>query len=214
MRLFRLLQLADSGFPTGAFAHSAGLEAAVAQGRVDDVVSAVDDLVVQAGRAAWPFARGVLDDPSRFDELDRRVDAFLVGHVTRRASRLQGRAWLDTVCRVFDEAATLREGLGHAPLLHHAPVLGLVAATLGLGHDELSALVLHGALRGALSALVRLSRVGPLEAQSIAARVIERLPAREASLRDLRPEDAVQTSPFVDVLANTHDRLYSRLFLS
>ena len=55
-----VLQLADSAFPVGGFAHSSGLEAAVQSGWVRDVRSIENfcvDCVRQAGAFSLPFVR-------------------------------------------------------------------------------------------------------------------------------------------------------------
>ncbi|MFP2912429.1 urease accessory protein UreF, partial [Pyxidicoccus sp. 3LFB2] len=55
---WRVLQLADSGFPTGGFAHSGGLEAAVQAGEVrgaSELRRFVRELLWQAGHGALPL---------------------------------------------------------------------------------------------------------------------------------------------------------------
>ena len=110
--MWTVLQLADSAFPTGGFAHSAGLEAAAQAGEVegpDAVARFTRDAVWQAGWGALPLVRGVFDDPASLPLLDARTEAFLVNHVANRASRTQGRALLSTAARVFpDRVAALR----------------------------------------------------------------------------------------------------------
>ena len=98
-----LWQLADSAFPTGAFAHSFGLEAAWQQGEVtaSSVAAFVDDVVSQAAQSSLPFVVAAHDDSADLPVIDERCDAFLRNVVANRASRVQGRAWLGTVERSF-----------------------------------------------------------------------------------------------------------------
>ena len=62
---FTLWQLADSAFPTGGFAHSAGLEAAWQHGEVRNRSELQGYLLAslhQLGRAALPFVAEILPD--------------------------------------------------------------------------------------------------------------------------------------------------------
>src|SRR6266481_9350644 len=86
-------QLIDSAFPTGGFAHSAGLEAAWQHGEVrnsGELVSFREASLQQLGRAALPFVTTAFDEPERIAQLDQLCEAFTSNHVANRASRLQG----------------------------------------------------------------------------------------------------------------------------
>src|SRR4029079_9317871 len=88
-------QIVDSAFPTGAFAHSFGLEAAWQQGEVEDVAALrrfLDASICQAGRSVLPFVTAAHLNPARLESLDALAEAFLVNPVANRASRVQGRA--------------------------------------------------------------------------------------------------------------------------
>ncbi|MFO0628409.1 MAG: urease accessory UreF family protein [Polyangiales bacterium] len=118
-----------------------------------------------------PLVGAAHDDPARFTALDDFTATTLWSHVASRASRAQGRALLDVAARSFDvtaltdaRAAVVVRGLGHG---HLAPVFGLVTRALDVARDEALATYLHLALRGALSAAVRLGGCGPTEAQAI-----------------------------------------------
>src|SRR5688572_2693275 len=101
---FTVWQLADSAFPTGGFAHSAGLEAAWQHGEVRnraELHSWLDASLGQLTHAALPFVNAAHADPLRVAEFDRLCDAFTSNHVANRASRLQGKALLAAVQRIF-----------------------------------------------------------------------------------------------------------------
>lgn len=209
--MFRLLQIADSAFPTGGYAHSSGLEAAVQLGEVPDVRAHLHEALRQAAHAALPFVRDAHRAPEQLADIDDRQEAFLLSHVARRASRAQGRALVATAARAFESAEIARwdAGIrGGALRGHLAPMTGAVGGALGLSLDDTLAVALHTAARGLLSAAVRLGRIGPLEAQRLHAGLpLERLVAEV-------PEAPAQTAPLHEIFGALHDGLYTRLFQS
>jgi len=199
MTSWRLLQLADAAFPSGGFAHSSGLEAAMQARELCDA----HDLRLFAELAP-------------LSALDARADAFLGNHIANRQSRTQGRALLATAAAIFpDEAAGLRREMRAKKLcLHLAPLSGALYRALGLGCDEAQRLHLYGALRGVLSAAVRLGLAGTHEAQSLQASLEPALDQVLAACAQLGPDELAQTAPLADLFSAAHDRLYSRLFQS
>jgi urease accessory protein len=210
-----LLQLVDGAFPSGGFAHSAGLEAALHLRGVGDLEPFVDEVLWQTARGALPFVRRASSVPADLADLDALFDATSTSHVANRASRAQGRAFAGAASRVFEREDVLHIGAyARSGPSHHAPIFGAVFGTLGVSPLQAQAAWLHGVLRGVLSAAVRLGIVGPLEAQQIQASraaVLDRILDRCA---ELAPEDATQTSPLVELYGTLHDGLDGRLFQS
>jgi urease accessory protein len=216
---WRVLQLADSGFPTGGFAHSGGLEAAVQAGEVrgaDGVRRFVEALVWQAGLGALPLVGAAWREPGTVPALDARADAFLTNHVANRASRTQGRAFLDTCARIFPEAVgPVREAARAASVrFHHAPVFGAVLRALEVEHEDALRLFLSLTLRGALSAGVRMGVIGTHESHQVQHAATPLLEAVLEQCKTSGVDDLAQPAPLWDLVGATHDRLYSRLFLS
>jgi urease accessory protein len=217
---WRILQIADSAFPTGGFAHSAGLEAALAHGEAA-TPEALDTFVAShlwnAGHASMPFVAAAHDRAADVRALCEWNDATLTNHVANRASRTQARAFLATCAQVFAEPALVdladrirrREHTAHI-----APVFGAALRAVGVSRDDTLALHLHLGLRGITSAAVRLGAVGPLEAQRLQVRHGATLDAVLAGCQSLRPEEAATVAPLHDVFGATHDSLYARLFQS
>lgn len=213
-------QLADSGFPTGGFAHSGGLEAACQQGAVrgrEDLRDFLEAAIGQTVRGSLPFVRAVFEGEEGFAELDGLCDAFTSNHVANRASRAQGRALLASAEKAFgrEEIAALRRRVIEEDLPGHwAPVFGAVTKALGMDVDAAVRLFLFIQLRGWISSAVRLGVVGPLEGQSIQASMTA---VAEQAARDsagLTLDDLAQTAPLIELYQGTQDRLYSRLFQS
>jgi urease accessory protein len=214
-----LMQLADSALPTGGFAHSGGLEAALQLGRCagpEGVARFVEDALWNVGAAALPFVEAAHAAPERLGALDRRADAALAEAVAKRASRLQGQAFLRAAAALAPDAITPLATQVEAARLpgHLAPIFGAVTSRLGVSASDARRVFLFQAARGTLSAAVRLGAVGPFEAQRLLAQA--GAPCEEILLATAgrAPEEAASAAPMLDLAQAHHDRLYSRLFRS
>jgi urease accessory protein len=208
---FRLLQLADSAFPTGGFVHSGGLEAAARLGLVRDLEPWLRDSLSQAGRGMLPLATaGYRDHP----DAEVIADAWLSNEVAHRASKAQGAAWVATAAAVFPgpELAALKHRARLGEVGHLAPVFGRVCAILGVTCTEMQRLFLFLHLRGQVSTAVRLGLVGPLEAQRLQGTFTVDLDAVHAGCAELTLDDLATIAPLHDLAHAHHDRLYSRMF--
>jgi urease accessory protein len=205
-------QLADSAFPAGGFAHSGGMEAAWQHGEIrnaDELESFLESSLWQIACGVIPFVTAAYDAPDQIVEWNLYCDAFLSNHVANRASRVQGRAFLNTAARVFGDVVKHNQ---KCDLCHFAPVFGWVMRSLSVTGATAVGLFLFMALRGQVAAAVRLGIAGPMEAQAIQNRLAPR--AREILMltADREVEEIATTSPLMEIWQGGHDRLYSRLF--
>jgi urease accessory protein len=204
-------QLVDSAFPTGGFAHSGGLEAAWQYGEIRNRAELrgwLESSLQQMARAVVPFVNAAHAEPERLEELDQICDAYTSNHVANRASRLQGRAFLSAVDRVFGGPRRVFT-CGHL-----APVFGAAMRDLGMHHDAALRLFVFLHLRGAIGAAVRLNIIGPMEGQSTQHQLTAQAEHAVECARSLTIDDLAQTAPLLEMWQSGQDRLYSRLFQS
>jgi len=210
-------QLADSAFPTGGFAHSAGLEAAWQAGEVDaaSLPQLLPQLLWQTAYSTLPLVNAAFRSPERLESLDALAQAFLTNPVANRASRVQGRAFLTTCARIWpSEGLTDVERRARTLCGHYGPLSGATLAALQVPLRTAQRLVLYQACRGALAAAVRLGITGSYHAQRLQYECVADLDAVLERCETLDEGDLAQTAPLLDLWQSTHDRLYSRLFQS
>jgi urease accessory protein len=242
--LVALLLLADSRLPAGTHAHSGGLEAAVAAGRVHDDVTLHDFLLgrlTTAGLVAAAFAAAAarvtgesgLDDacgrpasarpvsgpePGELTELDAELDARTPSPAQRGASRRLGRQLL-RAARAGWEHPALGAALAVHPDGPHQPIaFGAAAAAAGLGPDATAAAAALAAVTGPAGAATRLLGLDPDAVTGVLAALaphVRRVAAQAADAAAGPVEDLPASSaPLLDISAEHHATWEVRLFAS
>jgi len=222
--LARLLQVNDSAFPTGGYAHSYGFEQIVRYGLVHDGESMAQHLK----HHLWPmlinfelpivrFAQEAAldDDLAALIELDACVDATKTARELREASRATGRrrlhAFLETgaspALKAFAQA--VEEGRTHA---HHAVVYGI-----GLAASPQTALLTSWAFQS-LSAVClsapKLLRIGQNAAQRVLTASLARMEENVALSLTISRDELGWFDPLVEIASMQHEIAYERLFIS
>ncbi|NGZ08675.1 MAG: hypothetical protein CV088_04710 [Nitrospira sp. LK70] len=219
------LRFVDTFFPSGGYAFSSGLEAAIQGGAVktsDQFAKYIEDLlrggmsrrealaVKLANRAG---SAGLLGDAV---QIDRELDATKLGRESRLASRQMGRQVIRVAADQILAKPILSEyrdemEFERAPG-HLAVTFGLTMGACGWNPEETAAAFLYQTAVGFISAAMRLTPMGQHEGQRILG---EWLPLIERISREVDFDTAMSSwSPIQDIYAMRHGSLEWRLFRS
>lgn len=222
-RLLPLLHLCDSLFPTGAFAHSDGLETAAADGLVRDAATlrdwmeaCLDDAIERcegpAVRSAW--RRFALRDWTGLHELEADVHALRPSSTARRATRAMGSRLLKTWQHLHPDADLARL-IETAPATGVAlPVaFGIVCAAAEIDLEAALSGFIYTRLAATISSAMRLMPIGQNEAHAVLASIIERIPpVVDHICRSAEP--SCSFAPAMDLALMSQQYVHSRLFRS
>lgn len=208
----RLLQLADSAFPTGAYAFSDGLETLTQRGEVrtaDDLTAFLRGQLAHgwgaqdAPACALAWGAGVAE----LADLDALLDDLKLVEGPRRASLRVGANLGRAARRLWPDA------LAAVPLArHHATTFGAVACVLGAGREDTVTSYVSAWLLGRVTSATRLMKLGGLDAQACAAACEAEAGACVRFALDATPDALSGFSPLLDVAAAQQAGLEERLF--
>jgi len=225
LSLLNGLRFVDSFFPSGGYAFSSGLEAAVLGGAVrnaeelsryvaESLTNGMGEReAVAVGLAHDSFVTGRLEIAL---QADHELEAMKLGRESRIASRQMGRQVIRLAAdqnhrhRPIDDYLAAVEAERTSG--HLAVSIGLTLAAAGWPKEETIAAFLYQAATGFVAAAMKLLPVGQREGQRLLEswlEVIERV-SHEAAHRQVLQS----WSPIHDIYAMKHSRLESRLFRS
>ncbi len=219
------LRFTDTFFPSGGYAFSSGLEAAVQGGAVkdsDQLARYVEDLLrggmsrreaLAAKLANRAGSAGQLDAAV---SVDREIDSTKLGRESRLASRQMGRQVIrvaadqlrgKTVLRDYLDAVEADQTPGHL-----AVCFGFTLGACGWNEEETVAAFLYQTVVGFVSAAMRLHPIGQREGQRLLG---DWLPLIDRISREINTDTRMSSwSPIQDIYAMRHGRLEWRLFRS
>jgi len=219
------LRFVDTFFPSGGYAFSSGLEAAVQDGAVknsDQFARYIEDLLrggmsrreaLATQRANVAGAEGTIAPAF---EVDRKLHATKLSRESRMASRQMGRQVIRVAADQVKAKPILSEyrdavESDRAPG-HLAVTFGLTLGVCGWSPEETAAAFLYQTAVGFVSAAMRLSPLGQHEGQRILG---EWLPLIERISREVTSDTVMSSwSPIQDIYAMRHGSLEWRLFRS
>jgi urease accessory protein len=221
--LARLLQVNDSAFPTGGYAHSYGFEQIVALGLVTNAESMQGHILTHVWPALIHFELPVVrlakeaarkHDHTALFELDTIVDATKATRELREASRATGRQRLraftadsSPALAAFTQAVEEDRAQGH-----HAVVFGAGMAALPL--NALLTAWAYQTLSGICLASPKILRIGQDAAQRVLTAVLAPMETGIARSLEITREDLGWFDPLIDLASMQHEIAHERLFIS
>ena len=225
-RLLTLLQLTDSGFPTGGYAFSHGLEGLHALGLVKDAAGVEAFARTQIEETlrgielpvVWRTWHAAMDgDQARAVALDALLDALKPVPVHRVASTRIGRRFLESAAPLVAAESVVayrdlvRNGAASG---HHAVTFGIVTAGTGIPAMEATVAFGSASLQGYVAAAVRLGAIGQAAAQAIIHALHPALiDAIDAASR-MELDELGGYGPLIDLAGLRHAAIANRLFTS
>ena len=211
------LLLADARLPSGGHAHSAGLEPALLGGMPPVGVAAFLALrarttaLVDAGTAVAAM-HAVLDgDGSELAAVEAAWCARTPSRAMREASRDLGRGLLRLARRIWPAA----HGIDALPITPPRPlVLGVIAAEVGIGAEDLVRLAVYDDVASAVAALLKLEPGDPADGVALVLSTCASVEPFVASVaatwspNDIPALSAPQAEAWAEQHAVTHRRLF------
>lgn len=210
--------LADARLPSGAHAHSAGMEPALAGGMaVADVPAfligrARTTSLVEAGAAV--VARHLALEGGDTRPVERAWAARTPAPAMRDAAVNLGRGLLRLASRVWPESDALRQAAARPAAPPRAVVAGMVAAVAGLRADDLVRLIVYDEAHSAAAAVLKLAPRDPVDPIGWVLEACAAVEHLVPVLAELTLPDAIPAlgAPQAEGWAQAHAVLSQRLF--
>jgi urease accessory protein len=211
------LLLADGRLPTGGHVHSAGVESAVADGRIVDVDTLGAYLSGRLHTVALTeaaLAAAMVLQPLAVDRLDAEADARITVPELREVSRRLGRQLIRVASRCWPHPL-----LATLPDRPHQPLaLGAVGVAAGIDALTVAGIAIHHAAVTPAQSALRLLGLDPFAVAALTAAMAadgERVAVQAVLAAGGPIEDLpARSGPVVDIAAATHAALPTRLFAS
>lgn len=209
----RVMHLADSGLPTGAYVYSNGLESAAKMGlfrTFADFAAYLHSVVDQFASFDQPFIASCYRLPigPELTPMVEEYHASMAIPCIRRASIVQGETWL-RVLRGFYPDAKICELRNWLQPAHYLLAFGLSLRLAGYSLETAAELYRFCGVRDQISSAIRLGLFGPTEGHKL----LHRLCANEPEIDpEADYQQATRLCPLLDIAQARHPEVYAKLF--
>ena len=213
-----LLQANDSAYPSGAYAHSFGLEELVEAGIVRDAASLETFLERQIIPALLEFeipflvrahSAAAAGDAVLLCELDAELDAWRIPAEIRDASRRIGSQRLELLA-ALDPTPLVTAFRAASPRCHHLIVTALELAAIPAALAARA--FAFQSIAGLTAASLKLIRIGNTACQQILRRLLAQIGPQIDSALTRQP--CGWFNPLLETASLRHARAHARLFIS
>ena len=222
-----IIQISDPLFPTGAYAHSLGLEQWAKDVQITTTEQLIEFFKHHAGPALahWElpylrFARELIQDQAwdALAELEQELDATKWASELREASIAQGRGRLRMMEKLNTSAALVapyKTLLGKRAVYgHHCMVSALQYVAIGIPESAGLATYGYQNLANFVSASIKLLRISPEAGQIALTEGLKELPIWIETAQGIERANAGWFAPAFDIASARHKSAFSRLFIS
>lgn len=223
---YKIFQLADSLFPTGAFACSYGLETYAQEDRVHDAktlssfISTSVRVGLGHGDALFTSMSYISSQKKSWEEiidLDNMIHTMKLAREPREASIKMGRRLAATISSVYPNQEILElSSMVETRKLHghHPIVFGALFAHLDISREDCIKIFLYTWLSTIISAAIRLRIIGPIEGQQQIASQLSLLTEASNAILSRNLDDLAPSCLGLDIRMMQHENSYSRLFIT
>jgi urease accessory protein len=226
--LLGLLQAGDSFYPTGAYAHSFGLEALIELGAVRDrdtlaaffrlsVLPALAHAELPLAAHAYAALEPTAPDWSHIAHLATLSHALKSPRELRTATENIGRQRAELLARLHAHPLAL-EYLARAastPWPHSSAIsAALEGRVLGAPREAVLAAICYSTLSATLSAAMKLLRLGQNAGQSLLTDALAQTPPLIAAASEVPLSEIGWFNPWLDIASARHETAPARMFIS
>ncbi len=215
-----VLQTSDPLFPTGAYAHSLGLEEAVRLGVVRDGATLSDflrkQIIPALAHLELPYLRflreaALMGNVEELCALDDEIGAWKLCRELREASQQFGTRRMRILSQIAP-SEVLTRFYSQRPIAHHLTVCGMQMITVPL--EAALATYSYQSLSGFCGASLKLIRIGQEACQRVLREALLTLPAAIEHSLYVRREGAGWFNPALEIASMRHETAWERLFIS
>ena len=221
-----LMQLSDSFFPSGLYTMSNGLETLFDEKRVSSENDVYDFLELVLEQQLGPADSVALSNTFEFAkegnisgilQCDEILHSMKLVEESRNASCRAGSQMLkcimqmcpDDLLESFSEKISNNETPGTHPV-----VAGLCSFVMGIKKEQSQQMMMYGFCVSVTGAALRLGIIDHIQSQKILHRIKPIIQTTLEKYTDTKIQDCWQFSPKYDLIQMTHEKKFSKMFIT